>query len=552
MESAKVNLSEGFRLGEATVIPSRNIVLAGDREVHLEPKIMDVCLFFAERCGEVVSRDELIEKIWNVKFGSDESLTRAVYILRKAFSHSQSDNIIIETIPKKGYRLAVSITPLMPHPEAPTEIASQEPKPDTSEIVPTGSPRPQPILKSEKSDQRGSMPSLAILPFTNRSRIEDDEIFAEGIVEDIVAALSQSAAIRVLGSITTIHLKKGTYNDLATIGEQLGVRYLLEGNVRRTGREFRVTTQLVAAATGELVWSGQFAKALDDLQELQEELVTEVAVALGVKIQALDMERALRKPNDLTAWDAVQRCILAMRRVSAEAMQTAIEEAKLAVDLAPDFALAHAILANASATLYMIAIPDDAAKVSQIRGHAKKALELDPDSAGVLSAVASAYANTGDPEEGLRWANKAYGIAPNNGLVAQSLGSCHALLDQTEQAMKYLEISYLMMPGSYLRVWSRTRQANVMVRERRLAEAEAYLDDSHIIDPAFRGPYALKAWLCWHDGRRSQAVRILSTLQKAGLDRATTERLVSRNFINSSVGDEILAETKELWAAVEA
>ncbi len=552
MERAKVNLSEGFRLGEATVIPARNIVLTGDQEIHLEPKIMDVCLFFAERCGEVVSRDELIETIWNVKFGSDESLTRAIYILRKAFSHSRSNNIIIETIPKKGYRLAVSIAPLLPHLEAPTQMVSREPKSGAPETTSTDSPGLQPMPKSEKSDQRGSIPSLAILPFTNRSQIEDDEIFAEGMVEDIVAALSQSAELRVLGSISTAHLKKGTFKDLATIGEQLGVRYLLEGNVRRTGTDFRVATQLVAAATGDLVWSGQFDKPLDALQELQEGLVTEVAVALGVKIQALDMERALRKPKDLTAWDAVQRCILAMRRFSAEGLQTAIEEAKRAVDLAPDFALAHAILANASATLYMISSPDDPAKISQIRDHAKKALQIDPDSAGVLSSVASAYANTGAPEEGLRWATKAYSIAPNNGLVAQSLGSCHTLLDQTGEAMKYLEISYSVMPGSYMRVWSRTRQANVMVRERRLVEAEAYLDECHTIDPDFRVPYALKTWLCWHDGRRDQATRILSTLQKAGLDRATTERMVGRNFINSSVGDEILAETQEMWAAVEA
>ncbi|WP_108809996.1 winged helix-turn-helix domain-containing protein [Sphingorhabdus sp. Alg231-15] len=552
LERTKVNLSEGFRVGEATVIPTRNIVLSSDHEVHLEPKIMDVCLFLAERCGEVVSRDELIGKIWKVKFGSDESLTRAIYILRKAFSHSRSNNIIIETIPKKGYRLAVSVKPIKRQSEALNQVDSQELEFGAPEMPPTGSLGLQAFPKSRETDLRGAMPSLAILPFTNRSQIEDDEVFAEGMVEDIVAALSQSAAIRVLGTISTVHLKKDVFLDLAAIGEQLGVRYLLEGNVRRTGRDFRVTTQLIAPKTGELVWSGQFNKPLNDLQELQEELVTEVAVALGVKIQVLDMERALRKPTDLTAWDAIQRCILAMRRVSAEAMQSAIKEARRAVDLAPDYALAHAILANASATLYMIDSPDDPLEISHIQDHAKKALELDSDSASVLSSVASAYANTGDPEEGLRWATKAYGIAPNNGLVAQSLGSCHALLNQTEEAMQYLEISYAMMPGSHLRVWSRTRQANVMVRERRFAEAEAYLDESHIIDPAFRGPDALKAWLCWHDGRHDQAIQILSTLQKAGLDLATTERLIERNFINSSISEEILTETKHLWAAIEA
>ncbi len=551
MERPNFNLSEGFRLGNAIVIPARNIVFADDREVQLEPRIMDVCLFFAERSGEVVSREELIEAVWKVKFGSDESLTRAIYILRKAFSHSPPDNIVFETIHKKGYRLAASVAPLESSHATPTVTALRDSRPGNVEASQNVSLGSQPLPSPETTDKRGSMPSLAILPFSSRSKIEDDQIFAEGMVEDIVAALSQSAALRVLGSISTAHLKKGHIANLAAIGEQLGVTYLMEGNVRRTGTDFRVATQLVAAETGELVWSGQFTKPLDALQDLQEELVIEVAVALGVKIQALDMERALRKPDNLTAWDAVQRCVLAMRRFSIGGMQTAIVEANRAVDLAPDFAFAHAIWANASATLYMIASPDDPARVSQIRGHAKRALELDPDSAGVLSSIASAYANIGAPEEGLRWATKAYNITPNNGLVAQSLGSCHALLNQTEEAMKYLDISFSLMPGSYMRVWSRTRQANVLVRDRRLAEAEAYLDECQVIDPEFRASYALKVWLSWHDGRHDEAIRILSALQKAGLDRATTERLVSRNFINSPVCDEILAETEVIWSAIE-
>lgn len=533
LERGKVNLDKGFRLANATVVPARNIVFAGAREIHLEPKVMDVCLYFAERCGEVIPREELIENVWKVKFGADESLTRAIYMLRRALCHSRIDNVIIETIPKKGYRLAVPIAPIESH-----------------SVATSGADLPS-RSQPDKSERRGAMPTLAILPFTTRSKIEDDQVFAQGMVEDIVAALSKSTALRILGTISTAHLTKGSFPDLGAVGEQLGVSYLLEGNVRRTGTDFRVSTQLVAPATGELVWSGQFAKPLDALQDLQEDLVAEVAVALGVKIHALDMERALRKPGNLTAWDAVQRCMLAMRRFSVEGMRTAIEEANRAVDLAPDYAVAHAVWANASATLYMIASPDDSAEISRIRDHARKALELDSDSSLVLSSVASSYANTGAPEEGLRWATKAYSITPNDGLVAQSLGSCYALLDETEEAMKYLEISYSLMPGSYMRVWSRTRQANVMVRERRLQEAEGFLDECHIIDPKFRASYALKVWLCWHDGRHDEALQILSALHDAGLDRATTERLVNRNFVNSPVCEEILSETQEIWAAFD-
>ncbi|OAO00369.1 hypothetical protein A8B75_18695 [Sphingomonadales bacterium EhC05] len=432
------------------------------------------------------------------------------------------------------------------------QMVAKEQQLSVSELAPTSSTALHPILTSGKTDGRGFMPSLAILPFTNRSRIKDDDIFAEGMVEDIVAALSQNEVLRVLGSISTAHLKKGRFTDLAAIGKQLGVRYLLEGNVRRTGQNFRVTTQLVATATGDLVWSGQFAKPLDELQELQEELVTEVAAALDVNIQALDMERALRKPANLTAWEAVQRSVLAMRRFNTEGIQTAIEEAERAVDLAPNFAMARAILASVSANLYAVGNPDDPKKVSQIRAHAEKALEIDPESAVVLWSIANAYAHIGAPEEALPWAIKAYTIAPDNGHAAFNLGMCNAMLDQNEEAMKYLKIACSMMSGSYMQVWPKLWQSDVMIREQRLAEAESCLDECLTSDPNFLLAHFFKALLCWHDRRHEQAIGILSLLQKAGLDRRTAKRLTLRALINNSFAEEILAENQKMWAAVEA
>lgn len=103
-------LAGGFRLGDFEVIPQRNVVVGGERTIHLEPKIMDVCCFMASRSGEVISRDELIDEVWKLKFGSDESLTRAIYVLRKTFNHPDSASNAIETIPKRGYRLLLPVT----------------------------------------------------------------------------------------------------------------------------------------------------------------------------------------------------------------------------------------------------------------------------------------------------------------------------------------------------------------------------------------------------------------------------------------------------------
>jgi predicted ATPase/DNA-binding winged helix-turn-helix (wHTH) protein len=107
--ASQTDFSTSFWLGDFEVIPTRNVVLDGERSIHLEPKIMDVCCFLASRSGEVISRDELIDQVWKLKFGSDESLTRAIYVLRKTFDQAVSGKIVIETVPKRGYRMVLPV-----------------------------------------------------------------------------------------------------------------------------------------------------------------------------------------------------------------------------------------------------------------------------------------------------------------------------------------------------------------------------------------------------------------------------------------------------------
>ncbi len=186
------------------------------------------------------------------------------------------------------------------------------------------------VEETLKPGQSGSAPSLAVLPLTNRSSLPEDEVFAEGMVEDVTSALSQSVNVRVLGATTTAMLNRAAFTDLAALGRQLGVRYLLEGNVRRVGANLRVATQLLEAPTGEIVWTGKFDRPLAELAELQEELVTDIAASLDTQVYALEMDRALRKPADITAWEAVARGTSAYRKYDAAAMQRAIDEARCA------------------------------------------------------------------------------------------------------------------------------------------------------------------------------------------------------------------------------
>jgi TolB-like protein len=182
------------------------------------------------------------------------------------------------------------------------------------------------VEETLKPGQSGSAPSLAVLPFTNRSQLREDDMFAEGMIEDVISALTQGVNVRVLGSMSTAHLRKSATTDLSAVGRQLGVRYLLEGNVRRVGANLRVTTQLLEAETGASIWTAKFDRPLAELAELQEELVTDIAASLDAQVYSLEMERALKKPGDITAWEAVTRAMSAYRKYDAAAVVECIAE----------------------------------------------------------------------------------------------------------------------------------------------------------------------------------------------------------------------------------
>ena len=407
------------------------------------------------------------------------------------------------------------------------------------------------VEETLKTGQSGSAPSLAVLPFTNRSQLSEDEVFAEGMVEDVISALLQGANVRVLGATTTANLSRAVIADLPALGRQLGVRYLLEGNVRRVGANLRVTTQLLEAATGEAMWTAKFDRPLSELAELQEELVTDIAGALETQVYSQEMERALRKPNDITAWEAVARAVSAWRKYNAASVQSVIEEAKRAVAIAPDYAPGHAMLAHALADLYLGFSPDDPAEVQRIRGIAERALALAPDDVNVLNSVGHALSYLGYPEEGERYVGRAVRKAPSIGTTHYSYGIACLMLNRPEEALSHLKTAERLMPGSHL-MWSvKVWQAYTLAALRRFAEAEAATDESLSLLPSNGSLYSLKALVCLEFGRHDEARRHIETTRRLGWSLEQIERGMRRVFRNSPTLQADFAKIRPLFAALE-
>ena len=406
------------------------------------------------------------------------------------------------------------------------------------------------VEETLKPGQSGSAPSLALLPFTNRSSLPEDEVFAEGMVEDVVWALSQGVNVRVLGSAATAMLNRAAFADLAALGRQLGVRYLLEGNVRRVGANLRVTTQLLEAATGAVQWAAKFDRPLTELAELQEELVTDIAASLDAQVYSLEVERALKKPGDITAWEAVARAWSAYRKWDAATHVDAIAEARRAVAIAPDYALGHAMLANALANAYLVS-PDDPAEVQRIRAIAERALALAPDDALVLGNVGSALCWVGYPEEGERHTLRAVRKAPGSGMVHLFHGMPCLQLNRLHESLSHFKTAERLMPGSRLMWAIKIYQSYAQGAMGRWADADAVVDECLSLLPTFAMGHVVKALCCARLGRDGETRGQIGTARRLGWELAQAERLYRRLPSNSPTLEADVAIIRALYAATE-
>ena len=404
-----------------------------------------------------------------------------------------------------------------------------------------------------KPGERGGAPSLAVLPFTNRSGLAEDEVFAFGMVEDLIDALSQGVNVRVISSSSTARFRSGALPDVEAMGRELGVRYLLEGNVRRSGSDLRVTAQLVEAASGEIVWTQKFDRPLAELAALQEDLIGEVAAHLDAKVYRMEMERALKKPGDHTAWECTMRAFAAIRQLNGESVRRAIEEAAHAVAIAPDYGLAHALLADASAIAYMFLSSDNPAEVARIRHHIDHALALDAESAAVLAHVAGALNYTGQAAEGLRWVRRAIAISPGYGLAHQIAGIASEMLGQPEAALAHLADFRRIEPHSPYQHYALAWQADCYLQLGDWSAAEDAFDSCLALNPDANYAYCQKAMVVHHFGRIDEARQLMieTRRREPSATLALWELRTIRWHARGPARDEMLTHLRALWAATE-
>jgi TolB-like protein/class 3 adenylate cyclase/tetratricopeptide (TPR) repeat protein len=291
-------------------------------------------------------------------------------------------------------------------------------------------------------------PSIAVLPFQNMSGDPEQEYFADGIVEDIITALSRFKSLFVIARNSSFTFK-GKAVDIKKIGRALGVRYVLEGSIRKAGGRVRITGQLIDAASGAHLWADKFDGSLEDMFDLQDRITMSVVAAIAPKLDQAEIERSKRKPTEkLDAYDYYLRGLVVVEGATKDENEEALRFFYKAIDIDVNFALAHAMVARCftlrKANGWMADVAKESAETAKV---ARRAVELGRDDAAVLSRAGYALARVVfEPEEGADLIERALVLNPHLSSAWQFGGLLKAFRGEPETAIEHLAHAMRLSP----------------------------------------------------------------------------------------------------------
>ena len=490
---------------------------AENSQIALEPQVFSLLVFLIENRGRVVSRDEIVESIWDGRFISDSAISSRIKSLRKALGDDGKQQKFIKTVQGSGFRFV-------------GEVSEAEDQPTPSSKSPAN-----PVLPAAQK------PVIAVLPFDNMSA-ESEEYFADGLTEDIITNLSRFRDLQVIARTSTFHFKGRTIS-FTDLSKELGANYIVEGSVRRAGDRVRITAQLIDATTGFHQWADTYDRKMEDIFAVQDEVTRTIAATLGASVQEAQLRNALKKSG--TELDAYE-CVLRARRFTSVLAEDIHAEAKelleKAIELDPSNADAYALLTNvylaehrfdlnphpepveralatarkaveldplnAYARCWLAIVHFFRKETDQFYAEAERALSLNPNDPETLADIGHYLAFIGDSEKGIELSRRAQELNPlHPGWYFFSFARYH--YNQRDYAAALSDVERIGMDHFY---WSHMLRAAILGQLGR-AEAAQSLEKIRTLKPAFDADAELDKWHTAPDDK----AHILEGLKKAGL-----------------------------------
>ena len=445
-----------YKFGEYELDTERHEFRAGGQLRDLEPQVFHLIRHLVENHDRLVSRDELLAVVWKGRIVSESTIDARIHAARKAVDDDGRRQTRIKTVPRLGYRFAADVEVALNN--DPT-LAGNDDAGDT------------PFSLADR-------PSIAVMPFANILDDAGQDYFADGIAEDVITALARFRSLFVIARTSSF-----TYRDRAVdvtqVAGELGVRYVVEGSVRKAGDRVRITAQLIDATTGNHLWADRFDSSLDDVFDLQDQITEQIVVAVEPEIATRERERARRKPPDsLDAWELLQRGLSHFYRINKTDRTEAIRLFREAAALDPEFAAAHAYLAYAlwpSRSVTLDYTEDTAKAAASARAAAEKAVSLDPNDPMARFALGRLHIYSGDVEMAIGEMQTAIAINPNFSRGHHGLGQAYYYCaGQMEQALPHFDAALRLSPRSPMRWVTLMIKGNVLRSLGRHDEAIAH------------------------------------------------------------------------------
>jgi len=543
-----------IQIGDLRLDPQQRCVWRGEEKIQLPKLSFDLLLCLARHAPAVVSMDQLLTEVWGDVVVGDETVKQRVRMLRQSLSETGDQPKYLESVRSIGYRLIPSVSAagtagaqasqnrwLWPAIAAVAAVAL---------VIFLMTDRKDPIVPEYEVRHW----SVAVLPFEDMSPNADQAYFSDGMHEEIITQLSYIPTLAVT-SRTSVLPYRAADKSVAQIAAELGVNLIIEGSVRHSDEEIRITIQLIDAISDEHLWAETYDRPLrvSDIFDIQSDVADKVAAALQIELHTAAAKATL--PTDsLAAYDNYLLGRYHVHRGNALDLQRSIEFFERAISEAPDFAAAHVGLGQALTfigTNYGWLPPDEA--FTRAEQEVNEALRLDPESF-------AAYSLRGDILTWYRWdwaeAERAYKVAIEKG-AHNDLGYIMFLSVQGrhDEARSMMEDAIEAFPRDR---WVRSNAAwrfhAAGDYERAIVEANAAID----IDDRYGDAFASRGWAYLSLGNTERALQDLQ--RNLELNRRSVSSLSAFAIINYAAGneeitnrllDEILATDPATYASYE-
>ena len=398
----------------------------GAQQIAVGPQVFDLLVYLVQNRERVVTKDDLLDAVWSGRFVSESNLTTRINAARKAIGDTGEEQRLIRTVPRKGFRFVGVVT-----------CEAENVKDVRGSTATTPKPLPLP-----------DKPSIAVLPFDNMSGDREQEYFADGMVEEIITALSRFRQLFVIARNSTFTYK-GRGVDVKQVGRELGVRYVLEGSVRRSDNRVRIAAQLIDATTATHLWADRFDSAIENIFDLQDRLTATVVGAVAPQLQQAEIERAKRKPTEsLDAYELFFRGMANFYQWTLEGTNEALRLFHRAVELDPDFAPAYGMAAYCylwrKVNGWTVNYEQETGEAGRL---ARRAVDLGQDDAVALTfgGYTLAYA-VGDFEGAAAFLDRALTLNPNLAAAWHYSGLTKIWLGEPDIAIEHLTIAMRLSP----------------------------------------------------------------------------------------------------------